>query len=83
MRSFTREELAHYNGKDGAPAFIAFNGKVYDVSSSFLWQKGKHQVFHNAGEDLTEALEEAPHGADLLEKFPVVGTLRDVHPPAP
>ena len=77
MRTFTREELAQYNGKDGAPAYIAYNGKVYDVSRSFLWRDGKHQVIHSAGEDLTGRLEEAPHGADLLERFSLVGTLRE------
>jgi len=71
------KELAHYNGKNGTPAFIAYNGKLYDVSSSFLWRNGKHQVLHNAGVDLTDCLEQAPHGADLLEKFPVVGTLHE------
>lgn len=75
MRTFNENELAKYNGKNGTPAFIAYNGKVYDVSSSFLWRKENHQVLHNAGVDLTDSFEEAPHGADLLEKFPVVGTL--------
>jgi len=76
MRTFTRKELAQYSGKNGTPAFIAYNGKVYDVSSSFLWQNGNHQVLHNAGVDLTDSLERAPHGADMLERFPVVGTLQ-------
>jgi len=75
MRRFTTEELSRYNGRDGAPAFIAYQGKVYDVSRSFLWQEGRHQVLHHAGVDLTPSLDQAPHGADLLEKFPVVGTL--------
>jgi len=65
------------NGKNGAPAFIAYKGKVYDLSSSFLWRNGNHQVIHIAGVDLTDSLEQAPHGADLLEKFPVVGTLHE------
>jgi predicted heme/steroid binding protein len=77
MRKFTREELASYNGKKGAPAYIAYKGQVYDVSGSFLWKNGNHQVFHTAGEDLSASLDEAPHGADLLEKFPVVGTLQN------
>jgi predicted heme/steroid binding protein len=75
MRRFTQKDLAQYNGKDGAPAYIAFKKKVYDVSSSFLWRRGKHQVLHHAGEDLTDSLEQAPHGIDLLEKFPIVGTV--------
>ncbi|HBR10156.1 cytochrome B5 [Candidatus Bipolaricaulota bacterium] len=73
MREFTKQELAQYDGRNGAPAFIAYKGKVYDLSSSFLWQKGNHQVLHQAGIDLTAALNTAPHGADLLAKFPVIG----------
>jgi predicted heme/steroid binding protein len=72
MRIFTIKELARYDGRRGI-AYVACEGKVYDVSQSFLWQKGKHQVIHRAGTDLTEALKGAPHGAELLEKFPVVG----------
>ena len=76
MKEFTEEELAQYNGKNGNPAYVAYKGKVYDVSTSFLWKGGEHQVFHNAGVDLTDALEQAPHGEDVLDKFTVVGVLR-------
>lgn len=69
------KDLSRYNGKNGARAFIACKGKVYDVSRSFLWQNGNHQVLHNAGADLTDSLQKAPHREDLLERFPVVGTL--------
>jgi predicted heme/steroid binding protein len=80
MRTFTKEELCQYNGKNGAPAYIAYKGNVYDVSNSFLWQKGKHQVVHFAGADLTENLDhDAPHGADLLERVPMIGTLVEEH----
>ncbi|MBC8447605.1 MAG: cytochrome B5 [Chloroflexi bacterium] len=77
MREFTKEELARYNGQDGAPAYIACQGKVYDVSDSFLWQMGRHQVLHDAGVDLTDDLDQAPHGADLLQRVPVVGGLSE------
>lgn len=75
MKDFSKKELAMNNGKNGSPALIAFKGKIFDVSKSFLWKKGKHQVLHDAGEDLTEQLSKAPHGVELLERFPVVGTL--------
>jgi len=75
MKRFSKEELARYNGKNGAPAYIAYKGKVYDASNSFQWKNGRHQVLHNAGENLTDALEQAPHGTDMLERLPVVGTL--------
>jgi predicted heme/steroid binding protein len=77
MRTFTKNELALYNGRNGAPAYVAFEGKVYDVSRSFLWREGKHQVIHHAGEDLTDSLDHAPHGAELLERFPIVGTFEE------
>jgi predicted heme/steroid binding protein len=73
MRKFTAETLSQYNGKDGAPAYIAYAGKVYDVTNSFLWQRGKHQVIHYAGADSTADLKTAPHGAELIYKFPQVG----------
>jgi len=76
MKVFTAKDLAQYNGKNGKPAYVAYKGKVHDVTNSFLWKDGKHQVLHNAGADLTEALKEAPHSEDHLGKFPVVGILR-------
>jgi predicted heme/steroid binding protein len=75
MRVFTLQELARYNGQDGAPAYIAYEGQVYDVTSSFLWQRGRHQVLHYAGQDLTDALRQAPHGEDLLDRVALIGTL--------
>jgi len=35
MRTFNKNELAKYNGKNGTPAYIAYKGKVYDVSRSW------------------------------------------------
>lgn len=76
MRIFTRAELHRHDGKEGAPAYIAFEGKVYDVTRSFLWRKGKHQAEHYAGNDLSDALGPgAPHGPDLLERAPLIGML--------
>ena len=77
MRRLTKEELSQFNGQDGAPAYIAYESKVYDVSHSFLWQKGLHQVLHTAGMDLTTELDAAPHDADMLKRFPVIGMLID------
>lgn len=77
MRKFSKEELAHRDGKDGRQAYVAYGGKVYDVSDSLLWKGGDHQASHTAGQDLTDALEEAPHNSELLEEFPVVGILQE------
>jgi len=77
MRRFTRKEVAQYNGKNGNPVYVIYNGTVYDVSASFLWKDGTHQVLHSAGVDLTDALEQAPHGGDVFDKFPVIGIIQD------
>lgn len=77
MKEFTKEELAQFNGKNGSQVYVLYEGRVYDVSASFLWKGGTHQVLHSAGVDLTDSLEQAPHGGDLLDKFPVVGILHD------
>ncbi len=75
VRSFTLSELALYNGRQGAPAYIAYKGLVYDVSKSYHWRGGRHWAAHQAGNDLTTALANAPHGEDLVVKYPVVGVL--------
>jgi predicted heme/steroid binding protein len=74
-QEFTREELARCNGKDGAPAYIAYEGRVYDVSPSFLWQRGRHQVRHLAGLDYTGGLRNAPHGPEMFDRLSLVGIL--------
>jgi predicted heme/steroid binding protein len=77
MKEFTKQELSRYTGKNGMPAYIAYRGIVYDVTNSFLWRDGKHQVLHHAGRDLSDELDEAPLGGELLERVPSIGTLKD------
>jgi predicted heme/steroid binding protein len=76
----TPEELKAFNGRDGNPAYIAVNGKVYDVTESSHWQNGVHPPDHYAGHDLTEELGQAPHVRSVVERFPVVGFLDDAQP---
>ena len=77
MNKFTRSTLAKYNGLDERHTFVAYDGLVYDVSDSFLWENGAHWAVHKAGQDLTEELKRAPHGVEKLKEFPVVGILVD------
>jgi len=76
-RIFTRAELEEYDGRDGGEAFVAYRGKVYDVTDSTMWVDGGHEAEHEAGRDLTEEMDEAPHGEDVMDEFPVVGLLQD------
>jgi len=78
MKEFDADELAGFNGENGKPAYIAHDGKVYDVSGSKLWRKGQHMNRHRSGADLTSDMQAAPHDFKVLERFPQVGTLKKV-----
>lgn len=73
MMKLTKKELKIKNGINGK-ILIAYKNKIYDVSGSELFKFGLH-FNHEAGEDLTELLKDAPHGEEVFEKFPVVGEL--------
>jgi predicted heme/steroid binding protein len=73
-KTFSVDELNGFNGKNGKPAYVAVKGKVYDVTESSFWLDGDH-LGHSAGVDLTEEMEIAPHGEDVIEKMKVVGIL--------
>ncbi len=69
------EELSKYNGQDGNPAYVGYKGKVYDVSDSSFWIGGDHLGTHQAGKDLTDDMDMAPHGPENLDRVELVGVL--------
>ena len=78
------EELSRCDGKEGRPALFAHAGQIYDAGGSRLWKQGNHVGRHQAGSDLTDVLSQAPHGADMMSRLPVVGRLvAGVKRPAP
>jgi len=75
LKSFTLEELKSFDGREGRPAYVAYQGMVYDVSGSAEWEAGEHLASHYAGQDLTQELQDAPHGEEVFKNVPVVGKL--------
>lgn len=69
---YTVGQLALRNGQDKDDVWIAYKGFIYDVTKSKLWRDGKHYE-HWAGQDLTEELADAPHNANVFDKFKVIG----------
>ncbi len=76
MKEITPEELLTFNGKEGNFLYIAFEGKIYDVSKSPLWSKGIHMNRHPSGKDLSGEISAAPHGPEVLERYSQVGILK-------
>jgi predicted heme/steroid binding protein len=74
-RKFTSKELEEYNGKDGKPVYIAYQGKVYEVSNSDFWSSGEHMGMHQSGKDLTEELELAPHSEEVFKRIKLIGLI--------
>ena len=74
-RIFTLKELEEFDGKEGRPFYVVFEGKVYDLSKSQLWIEGSHMGIHTRDENLSETIKEAPHTKETLERLPVIGTL--------
>ena len=74
VKEFTSSQLALRNGQDRPEIWCAYQGLIYDVSSSRLWRNGKHYE-HWAGQDLTAELKDAPHTEKVFDKFKVVGKL--------
>ena len=75
LKKVTKQELEQNNGKNGKPAYLSYKGKVYDVSESSFWVDGDHLGMHEAGKDLTEELEMAPHREENLQRVKLVGEL--------
>jgi predicted heme/steroid binding protein len=72
---YTKSQLALRNGQDRPEIWVAFDGKIFDMTTSKLWKNGKHYE-HWAGQDLTEELIDAPHSAKVFEKFEPIGQLK-------
>ncbi len=76
LREFELSDLEQYNGQDGKPTYVLVDGKIYDVSDSKLWKNGKHMNKHQAARDSSDSFNAAPHGKDILVRFPQVGILK-------
>jgi hydroxylamine dehydrogenase len=71
--NITRANLSYFDGTEGKPAYVVINKKIYDVTASPKWKKGRHVGKHGAGMDLTDALKGAPHGVEVLKNVTYVG----------
>ena len=77
-RSFTAEELTLYDGKEDNQCLVAVDGYVYLIEGFTLWAMGEHVPSGGqarCGFDLTDVIDESPHGRSKLQLLKNVGTL--------
>jgi len=78
----SEDELRAGDGQEGRSTYVAYQGKVYDVSGSRMWRGGQHVRRHQAGGDLTADMSAAPHDASVFtrEHVTLVGELAAAAP---
>lgn len=76
QRTFTKAELAQYDGKSGNPAYVAVNGTIYDVTNNAAWAAATHFGL-SAGNDLTSQYSSCHAGQQVLRNLTIVGSLID------
>jgi len=76
VKELDRETLSQCDGKEGKPTYIAHKERVIDVSESPLWKGGIHMQRHQAGHELSVDIQAAPHGLEVLDRYPQVATLK-------
>lgn len=75
-REFTMADLAKYNGQNGAAAYVAIDGTVYDVTSIMGFEDGNHFGV-KPGTDGTQSFRECHNGdRSVLRNLRKVGVLR-------
>jgi len=76
LPEYSVAQLALRNGQDRQEIWVAYQGVIYDVTTSRLWKKGMHYE-HWAGQDLTHELPDAPHEENVFEKFKAIGKVKE------
>ncbi len=76
MKKFTKEELAKFDGLEGRAPYVAYLGKVYDMTRMPEADHGDH-FGHPFGRDHTDEMDDAPHGDNVIFDYPVVGELEE------
>jgi len=72
---YTPQQLALRNGRDKEEVWVAYKGRIYDVTQSRLWKTGMHYE-HWSGQDLTHEFPDAPHTDQVFSRFKLIGIIK-------
>lgn len=76
LLQLTLEQLKRYDGREGRPAYIAVDGKIYDVSTEPTWGGATHFGIQ-AGNDVSKEFKSCHNDMNILSKLKVVGVLKN------
>lgn len=80
-KTFSKKEVAEFNGKGGKPCWMIYRGGVYDFTTYLNKHPGgKKVMLEYAGKDCTKDFESMGHTKDaLLDMVPYkIGEIREV-----
>lgn len=75
----TLEEVAKHTGRDGNSCWVAVDDTVYEISGFVQWADGVHSPSGGrarCGKDLSEVINESPHGKSKLKYLKEVGPFK-------
>ncbi len=78
-KGITLDEVAKHTGRDGNSCWVAVDNTVYEISGFVQWADGVHSPSGGkarCGKDLSEVINESPHGKSKLKYLKEVGTLK-------
>ena len=75
----TLEEVAKHTGREGNSCWVVVDDTVYEISGFVQWADGVHSPSGGkarCGKDLSEVINESPHGKSKLKYLKEVGTFK-------
>ncbi len=77
-KTYSQQELASANGKDGRDCWLAVDGVIYEIDQGYKWLEGKHTESSLAycGADMSSVIDQAPHGRTKLSQLKKIGSLQ-------
>jgi predicted heme/steroid binding protein len=67
--------LSQYNGLNGSKCLVKVDGKIYDATGNREWKNGVHSKSRGlakCGMELSEVIQQSPHGKRVLDELPEV-----------
>lgn len=75
----TLAEVEKHTGRDGNSCWVVVDDTVYEISGFMQWADGVHSPSGGkarCGKDLSEVINESPHGKSKLKYLKEIGTFK-------